>query len=260
MKRFIFAAVLLLSYICASAQIPITASFPADGGAAANGLMEPKGAGLYHTGEAFAWSGAGIAASSAILYVVGMMDFKEHYNPETPTMPMAPVFAMAGAGIGACVALLSVPMMSFGKRTMDSSGGYTAIEFGGPSQKGWSAIFELGGILPPYFQPRFGYGYHFNEKYFVGAGISHTFVAAGDGDDYTPVYIDTRFSFTDRKISPYFGIDFGYELGSGSLYNSFNSGIRIRKSPGTTASWWIASQVEHFDEGLTIGMKAGLSF
>jgi hypothetical protein len=106
---------------------------------------------------------------------------------------------------------------------LDSSPGYITInEF--------TAGFGLGDTRAPYSKSFFGintiHGYQINRNFIVAAGTGISFY---NGGTLIPVFLDLRFNFSIKTISPYFAGEGGLFLnpsGTAKLFISPGAGIR----------------------------------
>ncbi len=228
------------------------------------------GGGLYNTGNGFVWTGVGILASTATMFAVedlhSRIEHKQHeaqgrdYVAGTPVYPL---FALAGLAVGGLTTVSGLVMRGIGKGKMKNNGfdGYEMV-FTGPGQRGFSAIVDAGIGLAPALQFNAAFGYHFNEYLFVGPGIGAV-IPLYDDSPTAKMFVDTRVSFSRKKVSPFVAFDLGavangYRSTVG-LYGGLTAGARIHHSD--KHSLWLGSMFDFSPKKLiSWGLKAGYSF
>lgn len=212
-------------------------------------------------GRAIVMSGATLAATGVGLMLHTL--FLQESGPY-PVMNVAPVYALGMMAGGGIIALAGWPLLSRGKQQMTSSGTSQLI-FGNEHQKGFNAMIELGRGLGRSISVDAVAGYHFNENFFLGAGAGLRPFIINDHIDKVakPLYVNTRYTFGDKRVDPYVSTNLGYEPLSQKLYSSLEFGSRIRNIRSERgSSWWIGSRMENLDirSVSTISIKLGKSF
>lgn len=160
------------------------------------------------------------------------------------------------AAFGAALALIGVPMWVVGN---DKS---QYADFSGECQKGFSAIIGLEAMNSAFMNADFSGGYHFNENFFLGVGLSTQKFLVGK-EFCLPVFIDARYAIGDTKYAPYIGAQLGYEPIRKGAYTELNLGTRIRVGGGSGKdSWWIGANVIYHgsDNLLSSGINVLYSF
>ena len=221
-----------------------------------------KGQGLTDFGKTMMLTGAAFAVKGLATYTIGGLTFDQ--NPDAPETPMYPVYALLDGAIGAGFALIGLPFYLAGKGKMDDTGG-SMITFGGDSQTGPAGIVEMSMGLAPFVGLDAIGGYNFNRNIFVGGGIgyNHYVIASMRQESLSfPFYAHGRFSFGDKKIVPYIGIDAGVDLARRGFYSGLDFGTRLRCIGGKRgASWWLAGSMDMLGTDLYhIAIKFGRSF
>ena len=221
-----------------------------------------KGQGLTDFGKTMMLTGAAFAVKGLATYTIGGLTFDQ--NPDAPETPMYPVYALLDGAIGAGFALIGLPFYLAGKGKMDDMGG-SMITFGGDSQTGPAGIVEMSMGLAPFVGIDAIGGYNFNKNIFVGGGIGYNhYTTAGlrqDGLSF-PLYAHGRFSFGDKRVVPYIGIEAGVDLAQKGLYSGIDFGTRLRRIDGKRgSSWWLAGSMDMLGTDLYhIALKFGRSF
>lgn len=221
-----------------------------------------KGQGLTDFGKTMMLTGAAFAVKGLATFTIGSLTFVQ--NPETPDTPLYPVFALIDGAIGAGFTLIGLPFYLAGKGKMDDMGG-SMITFGGDSQTGPAGIVEMSMGLAPFVGLDAIGGYNFNKNIFVGGGIGYNhYTTAGlrqDGLSF-PLYAHGRFSFGDKRVVPYIGIEAGVDLAQKGLYSGIDFGTRLRRIGGKRgSSWWLAGSMDMLGADLYhIALKFGRSF
>ena len=221
------------------------------------------GASLYNTGKGLIWTGAGIALSSMALSVFSVGD---SYN----YLPYSRNLALGGFGAGACISLVGSILMLTGNNQMLQSGiepgpsGSYLVSVSPQGQRGPGVLVEVGGGLGPSLEVRGIGGYHFNSHVFLGGGVGYieNFYSIPEG--FMTAFFDSRFSLSNKKVSPYVGFDLGVSLstardkGLGS-YAGIQAGTRSRSQ--SSRSWWLSAFTESAGgDAVTYGLKVGHSF
>ena len=77
-----------------------------------------------------------------------------------------------------------------------------------------------------------------------------------------PLYAHGRFSFGDKRVVPYIGIEAGVDLAQKGLYSGIDFGTRLRRIGGKRgSSWWLAGSMDMLGTDLYhIAIKFGRSF
>lgn len=221
-----------------------------------------KGQGLTDFGKTMMLTGAAFAVKGLATYTIGGLTFDQ--NPDAPETPMYPIYALLDGAIGAGFALIGLPFYLAGKGKMDDTGG-SMITFGGDSQTGPAGIVEISMGLAPFVGLDAIGGYNFNRNIFVGGGIgyNHYVIASMRQESLSfPFYAHGRFSFGDKRIVPYIGIDAGVDLARRGFYSGLDFGTRLRCIGGKRgASWWLAGSMDMLGTDLYhIAIKFGRSF
>ena len=223
-----------------------------------------KGVHMTDAGKALIFTGASVALTGAACFIGGSVLYDP--DPEAPTMPVYPVFAIAGAVAGGIIALIGLPFYVNGKTKM-SSYGSSHITFGNEEQEGGAGFFEIGLGIPNFLSLDAIGGYNFGKNFFMGAGIGYkTYLTAGlryDGATASlPIYTHYRYSIGNKRVVPYVGGSIGYDIANASLYNGVEFGTRIRKTDGKRGeSWWLSARSEFIShESMMLSIKVGRSF
>lgn len=224
------------------------------------------GAGLYNTGKAMVWTGAGIALSGGALLLYAQLDHSLFRNPNAQGVDdLSPLVALTGAGIGAGTALIGSILMFAGNEHCVRSEGHglkdQLVTIDPTSGRGQGLMMEVGGSIYPIVHARVVAGYHFNRHVFLGGGAS----AAYDRSVFGPFagFVNARFSFTDKKVAPFFGLDLGGAAleKNISLYSGFQAGARIHRDEAH--SCWVSAYSDYapsLDHYFSYGLRFGYSF
>lgn len=222
-----------------------------------SGQSEVPGTKLKSTGQTLVWAGAATAATSLIFWRVEEYKFKQHYNPETPTMNLAPMWALIGGGIGAGLALVGAPMIAIGNNRIEKNG-FGRVEYLPSNHRGFALVTEVGGGIPNYAQIRVTPGYEINRNLFVGAGLGYSFGLFHYDLSSVPVYAQARVSFGKHKVAPYVAAEAGYELGVKCPYVGMNLGARAHTAGDH--SWLFGITLEYGEEIEQAGLRIGFQF
>lgn len=218
---------------------------------------QDQGSGLYNTGKAFVWYGAGCAITGTAFLMAGNALYNRTSPTQMPTTNLVPIIAGAEGLVGALAALAGTPMMMAGKARMGGNTEGLSLQMG-DGKKGLGGQIELGAGVPPYFQITSDVGYHLNDHLYLGGGLAHVFVPSSAG--MTPVFFTARTTLSKAKVSPYMSLNMGYELQKGGTYCALNSGVRI-KTDNAQNGWTFSSSCEYAEgSGIFTGLKAGFMF
>lgn len=144
--------------------------------------------------------------------------------------------------------------------------------------KGYGFRVDLTGGYAPMVGADVVAGYHFGPNLFLGVGLGQRFVQAY----MFPIYVDARFTFSQKRIAPYLGLDMGstsYKVTNKSLVNdsvcefprdffmgiSFGTRIRSRFNDRSRGDWWIGASSELVFYAaaptcINTGLRVGFSF
>ena len=222
-------------------------------------VMTTVGKTLLNTGASLAFTGLACFVGGALMY---------DHNPEAPTMPIYPVFAMLGAITGGTAALIGLPFYTAGKHKMKTNG-IDQLSFTNENQTGGTSMIEFEyGLFHIISIDAVG-GYNFNKNLFAGIGAGYKMMLFNDCDcdDYTspvflPIYANARYTFGNKKVAPYLGGSLGYETQFKCMYAAAEFGTRFRKTTSNRGdSWWFGLKSEFIgEEDMTISLKLGRSF
>lgn len=241
--------------------IPVETALPASFAQSVN-----NGSGLADAGKTIMYTGASFALTGAAIFLVGALTFES--NPEAPTMPLYPVFAIGAGAIGAAVALIGLPFYKLGVNKMGSNG-VSFINIGADSRPGAAMIFEAGAGIPNYVCLDAVAGYNFGSRFFLGGGLGYKFYLTqgliNDGGITAafPVYANARYTLGDKRTAPYAGLSVGYDVKNNNVYSGLEFGTRIRglKEVSRGSSWWIGTKIEMIGRDLCfMSLKFGKSF
>lgn len=223
-----------------------------------------KGVHMFDAGKTLLFTGASVALTGVACFIGGAAQYDP--NPDAPTMPVYPLFAIAGAAAGGAIALIGLPFYIYGKNKMTTYGS-SHILFGDEMQEGGTGFFEMGLGIPDFLSLDAVGGYNFGKNFFMGAGLGYkTYLTDGlryDGATASlPIYANFRYSIGKKRIVPYVGASLGYDFVNTSLYSGLEFGTRLRKIQGKRGqSWWLGAKSEFLlPEGMTLSLKVGRSF
>lgn len=223
-----------------------------------------KGVHMVDTGKTLLFTGASVALTGVACFFGGAAMYDP--DPDAPTMPVFPLFAIAGVAAGGAIALIGLPFYIYGKNKM-STYGSSHIVFGDEMQEGGAGFFEMGLGIPNFLSLDAVGGYNFGKNFFMGAGLGYkTYLTTGlryDGATASlPLYANFRYSIGEKRVVPYVGASIGYDFTNTGLYSGLEFGTRFRKIQGKRGqSWWLGAKSEFIlPEGMTISLKVGRSF
>lgn len=274
-KSLIFCLFCLLSYGAAAQQTDSLAcrERPVRQGYA----METAGTAIMGCGFGLAASSIVLGGASSAVLMTSM--FKDtHFGGDMVSGLFAYILLMvalapAVAGLqislfGSMLGSAGIPFYVIGLSQKNCESYWWDTLYNGAEQRGINSIvgFDLGTRI---FQFHCTPGYNFDQHWFAGAGIaptyyvplliSETYDVSGTRYLYLPAYANVRYSFGSKLISPYLGISPGYDFLSRSFYGSAELGVRIRRNPHSTQSFWFGLQGELIDSHTTAGLKVGWS-
>ena len=254
MKKLIITLLSVLA-VCAAAQAHTHAEY--QDSSSESEVHSTKtgrnGAGLYNTGQTMVWTGTGMIASSLMLCYVGHIDYMKSYNPQSPGMNMAPIFALIGGGAGASLILAGGFIKQLGRDLGAEESG--RIEYTGHEKTGFAMTVDTGMGLANAASIRVTPGRRINEHLFIGGGLGATAWIYRNSQTYSvPLYTEVRVSLKDKRVAPYMSVDIGYDLAAPSFWSSCSFGSRIHTEGG---SWWFGSGVDYSDAGIFTGFKLG---
>lgn len=244
-------------------------------GLSSNPLRVQRGQKLANAGKTLMIGGGAVALSSTIFYALAQVEWDKSYNPQTPDMPLFPIFTLAGYTVGATLALVGLPIFFAGKDIVVKNGGQM-VTVGEGCESGSAGLIDLGLGIPPFMSLDAVYGYNFSSNLFVGGGIGgKMWLMSTMGDDSSiaavPVYAQVRYSLGKGRISPYAAISGGFDMISTSPYLGFDFGTRIRSTHTTISaygdevqrdnSWWLSSKLGYSGgENFFLSFGVGKSF
>lgn len=225
---------------------------------------EPGAAGrsvkIHDAGKTMVYVGGGTVLAGLTFSAITFAE--DYYSSCDRGVSVGPYIGLVTAGIGGVVALAGIPVMLSGRAVIRDDGGLMTV-FPSDDSKGWGTIVELGGGFP-YLKAGAGVGYNFSDDFYLGASVAGNYDWFGfQAFDSIPVYADARFAFGSKRVSPYVGLNAGYDILNTGVYAAVNYGVRIRNASRTSTSWWIASNVEYVsgNERLyNVGVKIGYMF
>ena len=260
-KILLIAAVLIMAVSQNSAFAQYAADSRSDN---THELQIGKGVHLTDAGKTLLFTGASVALTGVACFIGGSAMYNP--DPETPEMPLYPMFAIAGLATGGIIALIGLPFYCSGTNKMnkfDSS----HLVFGNDTQKGGTGFFEMGLGIPNFLSLDAVGGYNISKNFFVGAGLGYkTYLTAGlrqDGPTASvPIYTNIRYSIGKKRIVPYISASLGYDMANPGLYTGVEFGTRLRKTEGKRGqSWWFGARSEFISpEGMALSVKIGKSF
>lgn len=223
-----------------------------------------KGVHMTDAGKALFYTGASVALTGVACFLAGAAMYDP--DPCCPTMPVYPLFAIAGLVGGGAIALIGLPFYAYGNKRM-SRYGSSHITFGDEEQEGGTGFVEMGLGIPNALSLDAVGGYNFGKNFFLGAGLGYrTYLTAGlrnDGDaDFIPIYANFRYSIGKKRVVPFVGASLGYDIANAGLYSGVEVGTRIRKVAGERGeSWWFGLRTELIStDDMFISLKVGRSF
>ena len=223
-----------------------------------------KGVHMTDAGKALFYTGASVALTGVACFLAGAAMYDP--DPCCPTMPVYPLFAIAGLVGGGAIALIGLPFYAYGNKRM-SRYGSSHITFGDEEQEGGTGFVEMGLGIPNALSLDAVGGYNFGKNFFLGAGLGYrTYLTAGlrnDGAaDFIPIYANFRYSIGKKRVVPFVGASLGYDIANAGLYSGVEVGTRIRKVAGERGeSWWFGLSTELIStDDMLISLKVGKSF
>lgn len=255
MGRHLFLALALLSFaVCATAQTMDTTE-----------VTMHDGSRMADAGKALMFTGASFAMTGVVTMIAGTIDVMNHTDPSAPTTPMHPLIAMGAGAIGAAFALIGLPFYLAGKDRMNSYG-VTFMNIGDYAEPGVAGMVELGSSLLVCLDLDALAGYNFNGRFFLGGGLGYKLLLVDSSERNSlalPVYAHARYTFGDKKVSPYAGMSAGYDILFRTPYLGFDFGTRVRSLERRErgSSWWFGTKCEMMgSKGMFLSVKIGKSF
>ena len=218
---------------------------------------------LMDAGKALTYTGAGILLNTTFVGVIeGSFDFLSIFGGIADKEDMAHRSNRIDAGMiaGGVMLLSGVPMWIAAKSLQ---GSYEEYRYSDDS-RGFEVRTDVTIARAPLVGVDIVGGYNFNPYLFLGAGIGQRFVK---GYSF-PVYVDARFSFSNKRVVPFVDLNFGgayYKNQVGEkrdLYFAANFGVRIRhKAQGShKGDWWISAGFETQEQAwCNSGLRVGYS-
>lgn len=244
-------------------------------GPSANQLRIERGQKIADTGKTLMIGGGAIALSGTIFCLLAQAEWDRHFDPLRPTTPLYPLFTMAGYAVGGAIALVGLPLYFAGKDIVVKNG-YHLVTVGDVCESGSAALIDVGIGIPPFLSLDAVYGYNFNPRLFVGAGVGgKMWVMDGIGQSENiaaiPIYAQIRYTLGKGRISPYAAISGGYDVLCSLPYLGFDFGTRIRSTHTTTSSygdevkrdnsWWLSSKLGYtYDNDFFLSIGIARSF
>lgn len=177
---------------------------------------------------------------------------------------LSPIMFAAGLGcvvVGVGTMLYGIPVTVAGNGILNSDQYWKYQRYNNPGQRGFGLILDASTLMY-WVQLKATAGYHFNKNFFLGGGIGGSLDFNGYNDRWgyywpgLPVYAEMRYSMLNRFFSPYIGLSAGYDIIDGGPYMGADLGLRIRMSPTSPKSFWVAATAEvsgYFHAGVKMG-------
>lgn len=101
----------------------------------------------------------------------------------------------------------------------------------------WFLALDSG--YPRPYNVRAERAYEFDSGLLVGAGIEMMWFF----DCYFEPYLDLRYSFSEKRVSPYLSFNGGYMFGNCCYDFALAAGCRVRSKKHTDNSWWYGTGI-----------------
>ncbi|MCF0167830.1 MAG: hypothetical protein HUJ93_04190, partial [Bacteroidales bacterium] len=218
-----------------------------------------------HSAVASIIAGSVLVGEGALLTALGVYAMSGAKKTNNSVLAIFGIlYGAAGVSFGTIATLAGVPVLATGL-SMRANPTYGELL----PMRGLTWMTEAeGGLLPYQFGIKMGLGYNFSTHSYLGCGVGYSWSEVAE--DYFPIYADFRYTFNEKKWSPYAGLQAGMEINpvDGGTYIcpwssvTFGMRCRIRKAARNSSLWMGLTAEGEYPEMETamVGLRFGYSF